>query len=323
MKMLATCRATVFSLMTSSAAIARFVLPAGDEPDHLDLSGSQRSRSVSPERRRRSRAWRSVRGPAGRRAGGARRGPPRARATHHRSSPSAATSVGNQQPGPRHLVRRVERLPRLRRPTQRRECGPGIAFGEGHRSHGPGRHRAKKRRVRLRGDRPELLGGAPCPANVPGREQDLDGRLEQVRAGAGRVSSASALRIEIAAWSARPWASRRSARPGSGRRPRPLALAIRRLCLPGTHRAVDVALPDGSVPLLRPAGRPDRPRGRRPRVPHPPPPAMPRGAGPARSGRAGTGRGTERGPAGLRTSGSAPRSTPGPGAGRTGPGTSR
>ena len=104
------CRATVCSLITSSAAISRLVAPARHQAEHLALPGGE---ARPADGRRRGQRGALGRGPGGRRAARTWRTPRRARAGPRPRRPA---------PG-----RRAPPAPRpARRRTARRACATGL-----------------------------------------------------------------------------------------------------------------------------------------------------------------------------------------------------
>ena len=145
-KMLLTWRATVFSLMNSSAAIARLVLPAATR------RSTSTSRAVSPPAAL-AAAFRDERLHPGKVGRGAEllEHPARRVELHLRRVlvPELPAGEPDQHPGARGFVRRLELLPGRPRPAQRGERGSRVTLGEENGARGVSGHRVQERRVEL------------------------------------------------------------------------------------------------------------------------------------------------------------------------------
>ena len=211
--MLLTCRSTVRSLIPRSAAIARFDLPRATSRK-TSTSRADAARPAGASRRRR-------------RAGGVGRGAERRSAARAASSSIAADSASPRSrqrqpdilPDPRQVVRRVKLLPRPARRTGERRRGSPSA----NRPRPPHSRRSPRGAAR-----PRALEAGQAVRGVARRLEVVAGERDLTRARAAAPGSDRSWtgrrppEIAIAA-AARPCASRRSARPGSGRRPQPAA----------------------------------------------------------------------------------------------------
>ena len=219
-KMLLTCRSTVRSLRTSSAAMARLVSAGGDQAQHLDLPrgqptarpGSRPGRPAPPAGPGRGRR-RAVEGPAG----GVQ--------LHRRRVLVAEGAAGqpDQHPGPCRLVRRLQLPPGRPGAAQRDQGGRGVALGQQYGALGVGGRGPQQRRVQLGGGGVQLLGRRPGGRQVAGGQGDLDGGRQQPARSGRSVASSRTRRIAAWAAAACPWASRSRASPGWGSRPHRLA----------------------------------------------------------------------------------------------------
>ncbi len=320
--MLLTCRSTVRSLIPSSAAIARFVMPAASS---RRTSTSARREAVGSVPRSRATTPRGGPGPAPRPS---RRRPDEPRRTRAPPSPgrrAADSAIPINDSDARRLVRRVQAAARPWLPGATPECAraspsasrtaPSARAAMARRSGASATPAMRARSVRRGASRRAVAGG----------ERDLDGGLEQprprdlVRAprpppGGSTVDAA----FDLALRESKQGQTR--LRPSS-----PLAgLAIGIVGL-GERAAQSMELgllverlPDGGL------GRWPRQPVAVPGAPRRSPPATRRGAAAARPDRRGTGRGTGRGRAANRTSASsADPSTPAHGGGRRSTGTPR
>ena len=156
-KMLLTWRATVFSLITSSSAIARFVLPVATRRT------TSSSRAVSPPAALRRGAPRELLHAAEVRAGAELPEHAAGRVELHLAGvlvPELPAGEPDQDAGARGLVRRPELLPRLARLTERDQGGPGVAVRQGDRSPRVRHHRAEHAAAVALRDLLELEAGA-------------------------------------------------------------------------------------------------------------------------------------------------------------------
>lgn len=167
-KMLLTCRATVFSLMTSSVAIARLVLPVATS---VRTSRSRRLSPPGPRRPRQASEALEI-GPCVQLLEHAARR--RELKFGARTVAELAAGDRDQQPDTRRLMRRVEIAPRAMRPTECGERRPWITFPQ---QDGPGclsGEGGQIRGVELGGDPGKLIGRRPRAPDILGLEHNLD-----------------------------------------------------------------------------------------------------------------------------------------------------
>ena len=175
--MLLRCRATVFSLSTSSVG-DRVVGTAGrHQPEHLELARAQdtgvgRSGAVDASRSSRSRS------------GAAPSSTKTARAPSSSScAVSSSPSSWRARPSRTRVRAPSYRACRPRQPSaasrSASRAARGLALGEQHRAARVRGHGEQHRHVDVGGDGGELVGGDPRRRDVTGRERDLDAGSEQ------------------------------------------------------------------------------------------------------------------------------------------------
>ena len=200
--MLLTWRATVFSLMNRSSAIARFVFPVATSVEHLHFARREAARDR--DRGLVRTAFRRARAPARRRAAGTpsapRRAPcrrrrrRRARGTRDRSGRGRGP-IRRARPGSRQPLHAWRSMPSAPRASPSASCtAPAHCVSQ----------RRDERRVHLRGNHRQLVRGSRAPRRRrPRRERSR--RRRRARALATHGSCASSNTRRIAASAASSW----------------------------------------------------------------------------------------------------------------------
>ena len=281
-----TWRETVCGLITSSAAISRFVRPAATR------RSTSSSRSVRRRGLRRCGASRARRDRAWRRAVRTWREPHPARPRRRRCHPVRAASERDADTGTCRVIGHPERAPPCAGAAQRDERPAGVAFGEQDGARGAIGDGVQQGCIDQIGEAGQLVAGGSSLLHVAGGEVHVDGSGEHRGPGSG-ISRPPA----CARWRRRP-RRRRPPPVAAVRHPAPVPARAplrrgRRGPPPRTHRAADAAPLAGSGRHRAPGGTGPR-GGRGPAPPRRSPPASPRAPAAPASGGPGTAHGRER-----------------------------
>src|SRR5215203_2414417 len=168
--MLLTCRSTVLSLRTSSAAIALLVRPA--ETSRRTCNSRSVSPWYSPAAARRTSESTRARSGAAPNCSKTKRA-----ASNSISAVSSSPSARQARPTRTRTRAASYGASSSRHPVHARRStsgGSGIPLGQKHGPDGPGRNRPQQRGVEVSGDLRQLVGCGAGRADVIDREADLD-----------------------------------------------------------------------------------------------------------------------------------------------------
>ncbi len=174
--MLDRCRATVFSLSTSSAATCGVAAARGDEAEHLDLAGGQAAGQGGGGQQRRGEVGHRRRTdlPEGRACGGQL-------ALGGGRVAEGQEAAADEQSRDGGVVRRGRPRPQLVRLAEVGQPARGIPGGELDGSRGPGR------RPRSRTAAPAADARDPSSSSASGRARSTVARRQQDLDGPGRI----------------------------------------------------------------------------------------------------------------------------------------